>query len=93
MNALGSTGGCNSPGAPMNRARTPTLGGSPMLGTGVDRAGGSIGGGNSGIGVGLRPSGSSSALSSLSSSNVDIGRTFEQGMLCTQSLAATISRI
>ena len=72
LNALGTMSGCNSPGG-ITRARTPTA-----TISGTDRTSGStLVGGVSG---GLRQSGSSSALSSLSSSNVDIGRTFEQGM-------------
>ena len=72
LNALGTMSGCNSPGG-ITRARTPTA-----TISGTDRSSGStLVGGVSG---GLRQSGSSSALSSLSSSNVDIGRTFEQGM-------------
>ena len=69
LNALGTMSGCSSPGG-ITRARTPTA-------SATERSSGSsVGGGGSG---GLRQSGSSSALSSLSSSNVDIGRTFEQG--------------
>ena len=80
LNALGTMSGCNSPGAVggVNRARTPTLGGASM--TGLDRSNGNGGLGGGGIIGGLRPSGSSSALSSLTNSNVDIGRTVEQGM-------------
>ena len=73
LNALGTMSGCSSPGG-ITRARTPTA-------SATERSSGSsVGGGGSG---GLRQSGSSSALSSLSSSNVDIGRTFEQGKTTT----------
>ena len=73
LNALGTMSGSNSPGG-ITRARTPTA-----SITGMDRSSGSTGTGSGG--GGLRQSGSSSALSSLSSSNVDIGRTFEQGII------------
>ena len=79
LNALGTMSGNSSPGN-ITRARTPTDRTSNL--SEIDRSGG-----RSGVGSGsssLRQSGSSSALSSLSSSNVDIGRTFEQGKMLGQ---------
>lgn len=80
LNALGTMP--NSPGSTrsgITRARTPTFGASSI--SGMDRSSGSSGVGGGSISGGLRQSGSSSALSSLTGTNVDIGRTFEQGTL------------